>query len=122
MKSLDDLNIDTVLKAYNWTRYAVVALAAILLGLILFVQYVTLQEANNTTDKILDCTTPGGKCYKAGTARSSQVVRELQEDHQKIIANQQILNTYITYCSHLPGNNTIERIEICVNKELEKRR
>lgn len=67
----------------------------------------------NLTETIQDCIDPGGQCYKTGDRRSGAAVKTINETQKQIV-------TVAAYCAKQPGNNTLEQIEACVNKELGK--
>lgn len=118
---------DTIDKIDKNIRYMTVArfigIAASVLGGILIVtimittMYKVLEISTtnkNLSQTIQSCIDPTGTCYKSGDRRSGAVVKTLNESQKHIV-------TVAAYCAKQPGNNTLEQIEACVNKELEKK-
>lgn len=85
-------------------------IAATALTVALFVLMFKVYDLSSTIE---DCINPTGDCYKNGDRRSGAAVRQIGESQKQIV-------TVAAYCAKQPGNNTLEQIEACVNKELTR--
>ena len=110
--------IDKNIKYMSVARF--VGITASVLGgvLIVFIMLTTMYKVLeiSTTNKevsqtIRDCIDPTGQCYKSGDRRSGAAVKTINETQKHIV-------TVAAYCAKQPGNQTLEQIEACVNKEL----
>jgi hypothetical protein len=73
-------------------------------------------EGSRSRNLLLDCTTAGGKCYAEQNKRSLEFIKQIideEGDTQKIVV-------LAAYCAKVPGNDTAESVEKCVNERLKK--
>lgn len=115
MSSQEDIvqKVDKTITLYHWTRQILIALLIVLIGLVVVVQFMILGNVQSTTDQLLDCTDPSGQCYQDGSRRQGEAVKNITNEQKRIV-------TIAAYCAKQPGNNTLEQIEDCVNKELKR--
>jgi hypothetical protein len=66
---------------------------------------ITLQNSSI----LIDCTTPGGKCFEQNQRRTGQVVVNLNE-----------VTKIATICADRPGSISLEEMEACIKTELER--
>ena len=68
------------------------------------------QKTNvGTNERIVDCTTPGGKCYQQGQERTGQAVGDILKGA-----------TYAIACADKRGVQTEAEIQACVLKRIAK--
>jgi hypothetical protein len=98
----------------NRVMFGLIGILSILMLLMLTVAWQNNQlsaDVRASSKQLSDCTTPGGKCYAEGQARTGQAVRRLQ-----------LIQLYIVQCSReLPGIEGPEfdrRFEACVERRL----
>lgn len=71
--------------------------------------------------KLLDCTTPGGKCYEISQSKTGQAIKQLIDAGQvREEVTRRIVILAIT-CTDRPGVNTIREIYVCVRTEMKER-
>lgn len=70
----------------------------------------TTQNTNRTAKAVLDCTTPGGKCFKRGRRATAKAVGDIN----RVIV-------LAAACADRPGDQTREQIERCVLDALTAR-
>lgn len=59
--------------------------------------------AVSTNDQILDCLTPGGKCYEQSRTNSKTTVASINE-----------VTAYAAVCADRPGTQTLADIRLCI--------
>lgn len=62
------------------------------------------EESKENTDRIVDCTTPGGQCYENSTER---------------IVSINEISILAAFCANQPENNTETLIRKCITERLE---
>lgn len=103
--------VDQQIKYYTWWKYMVAMLLILLMIMVAIVQFLTLANVLKTTDQIKSCIDPKGQCYRTGDRRSSAVVKTINDNQKQIV-------TITVFCAKQPGNETLEQIQSCVDKEL----
>lgn len=66
-----------------------------------------LQGVQATNRFIINCTTPGHKCYEDSHHNTASTIQQL--DEVIVLAN---------FCAGVPGNNTLAKVRACVEKGL----
>lgn len=105
--------IDRNVKYLSVARLVGIAATAVFGILIIVALFVMLGKLYDLNSTIEDCINPQGKCYKSGDRRSSAAVKTISDSQKQIV-------TVAAFCAKQPGNNTLEQIEACVNKELTR--
>lgn len=86
-----------------------------LLGVMVWQNNELAHQVAKTNATMADCTTPGGKCYQQGTARTGQAIQEILK-----------ASVYMAECSRMfPGESGPAfdaKLEACVNEKLRKAR
>lgn len=65
-------------------------------------------DTSNILNFIVDCTTPGHKCYEDGQKNTAGVIQKLED-----------IILLASVCSKVPGNNTVQEIKACVENGLK---
>lgn len=99
-------------------RKRAITIALSRLMLIMFVLWMTIMmgfiawttyEAEQQRDRLIDCTTPGGRCFEDSQKRTADAVGNLNE-----------ITVFAAACADKAGVNTVAQIQACVLDELEK--
>lgn len=105
---------------YNFARILLVGTVALAIAIVLVLQTSLLLQQQKfdevgkaTRDRLLDCTDPNGQCYQDGQKRSGAAIKQINDAQKQVV-------TIAAYCAKQPGNQTLEQIEDCVNKELKR--
>ena len=95
-------------------RAAAGVLVGVLVGILIVggvVLVVQIREATTSTNKtskaVLDCTTPGGECFKRGRRATAKAVGDIN----RVIV-------LAASCADRPGDQTRRQIERCVLRQL----
>lgn len=94
---------------YNFMKMAAKVAIALALGLILLSNYYQLAGVRRSSTILVDCTTPGHKCYEQGRSATSGAVGTINKVTIVAIA-----------CSKIPSYDTIQEIQDCVKQNLPK--
>lgn len=115
MSSNKDLvdKVDRNVKYLSWARLVGITATIVAVTLILVGIFSMLYQNFKLTNQIEDCINPKGSCYQNGDRRQGAAIKTINESQKQII-------TIAAYCAKQPGNNTLEQIEACVNKELNR--
>lgn len=105
--------IDNNIKYYNTAKLLLGVLVSIVIIALVLLQFIILFNVGKTADQIQDCLNISGSCYKNSTQRSGDAVKRISENQKRIV-------TVAAYCAKQPGNNTLQQIEDCTNKELNR--
>lgn len=79
------------------------------MALLLFMSY----QGNDQRNRLVDCTTPSGQCYKEGQQRTAQAIQFLIADNQ--LTREMIVKAVA--CAQDPVNDTQAEIKACINKK-----
>lgn len=94
------------------------------LGVVVILIYVILgyQIGAQQRDRLLDCTTPAGECYKEGQKRTAEAIKVLIAEDKKGHAQVQEVLTIVAVCADRPGPQTREEIMQCMIEEVKEGR
>lgn len=101
------------LTLYHWSRYVLGGFALVAVILFSFIMLQILRGVQDTSDRLLSCTDPKGECYQSGDRRSGAAIQTINESQKRIV-------TIAAYCAKQTENKTLDQIEACVNKELNR--
>jgi hypothetical protein len=101
-----------------WT--SIILMVALCLGILV---YNALQAAASR-QRLMDCTTPGGKCYAEGQARTAEAVKSLiTAGATDEIATRRTVVLAAACAAGIAQRGqpvTVESVEQCVNRELKE--
>lgn len=110
-----DARVDSRVKWYSVSRVLLLVFIGLMLagiagglGTIAVQNNQVLLNVQTGTDRLVDCTTPGGKCYEQGSRSQSAAVKTINE-----------MSVYAAYCAHKPDNDTVQEIKSCIEQELK---
>lgn len=68
---------------------------------------------------LIDCTTPGGECFKEGQERTAAAIQQLIDDNllQEVATRRVVV--LAAQCANQPGVQTVDQIEACVERGLK---
>lgn len=69
-------------------------------------------QGNDQRNRLVDCTTPSGECYKAGQQRTAQAIQMLIADNQ--LTREMVI--VAVACAQDPANDTQAEIKACIDK------
>lgn len=101
----------------NLINMVIIGILALFMLVVLAIAWQSNQIAHDTrrnADTLIDCTTPGGQCYKEGTARTGQAVAVLQGIQQYIIECSRALPV----AEYPPGPAFDAKFESCVQAKV----
>lgn len=101
----------------NLINLVVIAILAVFMLIVLAIAWQSNEIAHDTrrnADTLIDCTTPGGTCYKEGVARTGEAVAVLQGIQQYIIECSRALPV----AEFPPGPAFDSRFESCVQAKV----
>lgn len=84
--------------------FKVVGIAALLI-----LGYLQSAENHMVSERIVDCTSPTGKCFKEGQARTNTAVVQLNT-----------VAKYAAVCADRPGSITAQEMNDCIEEQLRK--
>lgn len=70
-----------------------------------------------TRAALLDCTTPGGECYKEGQRRTAEAIRQLVEANEAGEQTTREIVILAADCADNEGVDTADEIEACVEQQ-----
>ena len=105
--------IDKNIKYMSVARLVGIVATVITVVLVVGAMFFMLVKLYDLNQTIEGCINPQGKCYQSGDRRSGAAVKTINETQKRIV-------TVAAYCAKQPGNNTLEQIEACTNKELSR--
>lgn len=101
---------------YDVTKFILIAVTTVSTMIILSVLLLGVAKlqtvaynTNSTSKRLLDCTSPQGKCYQDGNRRTGEAIGNINR-----------VSIYAAYCAKIPVNVTAKQIENCINAELQK--
>lgn len=99
---------------------SVIVLATIAVLFVVFV--VTLDSLSGISDRgrLIDCTKPGGHCYKESQARLANAVEDIMKQGiERETVTRQIV-TLAAYCASKQHNQTLSQIEQCIKQQMKE--
>lgn len=76
-------------------------------------------EGHQTRETLVDCVEPQGKCYRDGQHRTKKAIQQLIEANQLDEAATRNIVIIAVTCQQLPGVNTLEEVQACVDERLK---
>lgn len=108
------LRARTIRVQWAWNAFWIVVVV-IVLGILTF----DVLNGQAARKELLDCTTPGGECYREGNQRTADAIAQLIEANTlSEVATRRVV-VIAAACAATLENPTTARVEQCVNAQLD---
>lgn len=100
----------------------------VLLGVLILTTVLTLalvivstNSGNADRDRLVECTTPNGRCYQQSQKRTSKLIQQLIDANTQQAVKTRRVVVLAQYCHGLPGVDTVDEILACVNTRMKEK-
>lgn len=108
----------------EFIRWVFIALWTVLIAATLTAVLFSLQTATEQRDRLIDCTTPQGKCFEENNERTGKVVAAIVdstiERARPLHVTTRKVAALAAFCADKPGSQTAQQIQDCIENAMEE--